>query len=175
MVDRRRLLVTTALACLIGRTAIAAEGFDFRRAEERTALPQIKYLDESGNETDLSALKGRIVVLNLWATWCAPCRAEMPSLDRLQAKYPKDQVLVLALSVDRAPPEKVQQFMKEVGAGNLTVGRDPTVKAARLLQSPGLPATLVIDRDGMEVGRLLGIAAWDGPEAAALIDGLLQS
>ena len=57
MVDRRRLLVTTALACLIGRTAIAAEGFDFRRAEERTALPQIKYLDESGNETDLSALK----------------------------------------------------------------------------------------------------------------------
>lgn len=170
----RRLLLTTALACLIGKTAGAAEGFDFRLAEERTALPQIKYLDESGNETDLSALKGRIVVLNLWATWCAPCRTEMPSLDRLQTKYPKDQVLVLALSVDRAPPEKVRQFIADVGAPNLTVGRDPTVQAARLLNTPGLPTTLVIDRDGQEVGRLLGIAEWDGPDATALIDRLLQ-
>ncbi|WP_169728361.1 TlpA family protein disulfide reductase [Geminicoccus roseus] len=171
--DRRRLLLTTALASLAGWTANAAEKFDFRKPDERTALPEIKYLDESGNETDLSALQGRVVVLNLWATWCAPCRTEMPSLDRLQAKYPKEEVLVLALSVDRAPAEKVQAFMDEVGAEHLTIGRDPTVKAARLLGAPGLPATIVIDQEGLEVGRLLGIAEWDGPQATALIDELL--
>lgn len=170
---RRRLLLTAALASLIGAKAIASEEFDFRKPDERTALPQIKYLDASGNETDLSALQGRVVVLNLWATWCAPCRAEMPSLDRLQAMYPKDKVLVLALSVDRAETDKVHQFLDEIGVTHLEVGRDPTVKAARLLKSPGLPATIVIDQEGFEVGRVLGVAEWDGPEATALIDSLL--
>jgi thiol-disulfide isomerase/thioredoxin len=173
--DRRRLLLFTALASLIGFKARAADDFKFQKLDERTALPEIKYLDGSGNETDLSALKGRVVVLNLWATWCAPCRTEMPSLDRLQAKYPKDQVLVLALSVDRAAPEKVQQFMDEIGVQRLEVGRDPTVKAARLLNAPGLPATILIDKNGLEVGRLLGIAEWDGPAALALVDSLLEA
>ncbi|WP_159710692.1 TlpA family protein disulfide reductase [Geminicoccus flavidas] len=170
----RRLLLTTALASLAGTGTLAAEKFDFRRLPEPAALPQIKYLDESGNETDLAALEGRVVVLNLWATWCAPCRTEMPSLDRLQAKYPKEEVVVLALAVDRAAREKVDQFMDEVGATALVVGHDQTAKAARLLNAPGLPATLVIDREGREVGRLLGIAEWDGPEATALVDELLQ-
>ena len=170
----RRLLLTTALAGLVGRSALAAEKFDFRRLPEPAALPQIKYLDESGNETDLAALEGRVVVLNLWATWCAPCRTEMPSLDRLQAKYPKEEVVVLALAVDRGSKEKVDQFMEEVGATTLVVGHDQTARAARLLNAPGLPATLVIDRAGREVGRLLGIAEWDGPEATALVDELLQ-
>jgi thiol-disulfide isomerase/thioredoxin len=169
--DRRRLLSLLALVALPG-PAFAAEGFDFKRSDERTAVPEIKYLDQGGNETDLAALKGRVVVLNLWATWCAPCREEMPSLDRLQAMYPKDDVTVLALSVDKAPPERVQQFLDDVGVAHLEIGRDPTVKAARLLNAPGLPATLVIDRQGQEVGRLLGIAAWDGPEALELIDEL---
>ena len=165
----RRLLLVAALMALPAST-FAAEEFDFKRSSERTAVPEIEYLDESGNETDLAALKGRVVVLNLWATWCAPCKEEMPSLDRLQAKYAKDDMTVLALSVDRAPPERVRRFLDEVQVANLVVGRDPTVRAARILKAPGLPATLVIDKEGREVGRLLGIAAWDGPEATALID-----
>jgi thiol-disulfide isomerase/thioredoxin len=169
IVDRRRLLLVAALSALPAST-FAAEGFDFKRSPERTAVPQIKYLDESGNETDLVALQGRIVVLNLWATWCAPCKEEMPSLDRLQARYPKDDVTVLALSVDRAAPERVRRFLDDVQVTNLVVGRDPTVKAARTLKVPGLPATLVIDKEGREVGRLLGIADWNGPEAITLIE-----
>lgn len=170
---RRCLLLLTALIGLACLEAKAAEEFKFQKLDERAALPEIKYLDGSGNETDLAALQGRVVVLNLWATWCAPCREEMPSLDRLQANYPKDKVTVLALSVDRAGPERVQQFLADVGVENLEIGRDPTVKAARLLNAPGLPATLLIDRQGLEVGRLLGIAEWDGPEAVALIDAVV--
>ena len=172
--NRRRLLELAALACLIGGRVNASEGFDFRKLDQPAALPEIKYLDASGNETDVAALKGRVVVLNLWATWCAPCRTEMPSLDRLQAKYPKDQMTVLALSVDRAPASKVQAFMDELAVTHLTVGRDPTVKAARTIGSPGLPTTLLISKDGMEVGRLYGTAEWDGAQATAMIDELLK-
>jgi hypothetical protein len=77
--------------------------------------------------------------------------------------------------VDRAPAERVKEFMDTVGVSNLSVYRDPTVKAARLLKVPGLPATLLLDREGREVGRVLGIAEWDGPAAVAAVDRLLQA
>ena len=173
--NRRHLLLSATLFGFCAARARASEQFPLRRPDRPTAVPEIKYLDEAGNETDLAALKGRVVVLNLWATWCAPCRTEMPSLDLLQTSYPKEQVTVLAVSVDRAAPEKVKAFMDDLGISHVTVGRDPTLKAARILGAPGLPTTLLIDRAGMEVGRIYGIAAWEGPEAAAAIDDLLKS
>lgn len=173
--DRRHLLLAAALSPFLASGARAQDGFKLKRLDEPAVLPEIRYLDPAGNETALGALAGRVVILNLWATWCLPCREEMPSLDRLQANYPKDRLTVLALSVDRASQDQVEAFLKEVGATNLTLGLDPKNRVPRLLKVPGLPATLVIDKQGREIGRLYGGAAWDGPEAAALIDGLLAA
>lgn len=137
-------------------------------------LPELRFLDLAGNETSLEAFKGQVVVLNLWATWCAPCREEMPALDRLQARFKDRPVIVLALSVDRAGPERVQAFLAEIGVQHLHVYRDPKAAATRALKVPGLPATILIDRQGREVGRVLGIAAWDGPAAVAAIERILS-
>ncbi len=136
-------------------------------------MPELRFQDLAGNETGLDAFRGQVVVLNLWATWCAPCREEMPSLDRLQAAFAGEPVRVIALSVDRAGPDRVKAFLDEIGAASLTVYRDPTVKAARTLKVPGLPATLLIDREGREVGRVLGLARWDGEAALAAVRRLL--
>ncbi|HET6467593.1 MAG TPA: TlpA disulfide reductase family protein [Geminicoccaceae bacterium] len=138
-------------------------------------VPDLRFFDLDGNEGGLADFHGRAVVLNLWATWCAPCREEMPSLDRLQAMFPKERLVVLALSVDRAGPERVQAFLDEIGVTELEVRRDPKAAAARSLKVPGLPATILIDAEGREVGRLLGIAEWDGPEAVAVVRKLLES
>jgi thiol-disulfide isomerase/thioredoxin len=137
-------------------------------------LPPLRFLDMQGNETGLEAFRGKAVVLNLWATWCAPCREEMPSLERLAGKLDPDQAVVVALSVDRASPERVERFLSEVGAKELRVYRDPKAQTARDLRIPGLPATLVIDKAGNEVGRILGIAEWDSPEAVELVQGVVD-
>ena len=97
----------------------------------------------------------------------------MPSLDRLQAAFADRDVVVLALSVDRAGPERVAAVPGEIGVQHLHVYRDPKAAATRALKVPGLPATLLVDRQGREVGRVLGIAAWDGPAAVAAVERLL--
>ena len=114
-------------------------------------------------------------MLNLWATWCAPCRREMPSLDRLQAKYGGDGLEVIALSLDRGDIAKVRAFFDELAISNLAIYQDPKGRAGRELAAPGLPTTVVIDRAGQEVGRLLGPAEWDSPEALAVIEALMGS
>jgi thiol-disulfide isomerase/thioredoxin len=134
------------------------------------ALPPLRFLDMQGNETGLDAFKGKVVVLNLWATWCAPCREEMPSLRSLAAQLDPEEAVVLALSVDRAGQDRVQRFVDEIGgAGAMLIYRDPKAAAARTLKVPGLPATILVDAEGKEAGRLLGIAEWGSPEALAVV------
>lgn len=134
------------------------------------ALPALRFLDMQGNETGLDAFRGKVVVLNLWATWCAPCREEMPSLRKLAAELDPSQAVVLALSVDRAGQDRVERFIEEIGgSGDMLIYRDPKAAAARTLKVPGLPATVLVDAEGKEAGRLLGIAAWDSPEALAIV------
>lgn len=140
---------------------------------QRGPAPALRFLDLAGNETTLDAFKGRVVVLNLWATWCAPCRDEMPGLDRLQAMFDPKEVLVLALSVDRGGNEKVVTFMQEIGLAHLAVYRDPKAEAARAFKVPGLPATILLDKAGNQAGRVLGIEHWDGPKAVAAVKALL--
>jgi thiol-disulfide isomerase/thioredoxin len=137
------------------------------------ATPPLELADLDGKLHRLADYRGRAVLVNFWATWCAPCREEMPSLDRLQQAFEGEPVRVIALSVDRAGPDRVKAFLDEIGAANLSVYRDPTVKAARTLKVPGLPATLLIDRQGREVGRVLGLARWDGDAAIAAVRRLL--
>jgi thiol-disulfide isomerase/thioredoxin len=167
---RSRLLRLVALAALI--IPLPAAAFNFAPTEPKPA-PDLTFLDAEGNEVRLADFQGEVVVLNLWATWCAPCRREMPSLDRLQAKYGGAGLEVIALSLDRGDVAKVREFFEELEITSLAVYHDPTARAGRELGAPGLPTTVVIDRAGREVGRLLGPAEWDSEEALAVIKALL--
>jgi thiol-disulfide isomerase/thioredoxin len=126
-------------------------------------LPEISFTDETGGALKLSDLRDRVVVLNVWATWCFPCRKEMPTLDRLQAKFDPQNVVVIALSIDRKGLGLVRRFFDEIGVKHLGLYNDASARALRELGLVGLPGTLVIDQAGREIGRLLGGAEWDGP------------
>jgi thiol-disulfide isomerase/thioredoxin len=168
---RSRLSALAALATLI--IPLAAAAFNFAAVEPRPA-PELTFFDADGNEVTLADFEGDVVVLNLWATWCAPCRREMPSLDRLQAELGADGLSVIALSLDRGDVAKVRDFFDELEIEHLAVYHDPEARAGRELGAPGLPTTVVIDRAGREVGRLLGPAEWDSPEALALLRTVLD-
>ena len=167
---RSRLLRLAALAALI--IPLPAAAFNFAPTEPKP-VPELTFLDGEGSEVRLADFRGEVVVLNLWATWCAPCRREMPSLDRLQARYGDAGLEVIALSLDRSDVEKVRAFFDELGITHLAVYQDPQARAGRELGAPGLPTTIVIDRAGREVGRLLGPAEWDSDEALTVIEALI--
>lgn len=140
---------------------------------EPKPLPDIAFQDGAGKPLKLSDWKGRVVLINLWATWCAPCRKEMPDLARLQKELGSDQFEVVAISVDRKGAEASSAFLKETGADNLKLYVEPTTAIVGELQSAGLPATILVDRQGREIGRLLGPADWASPEAQALVRAAL--
>ena len=122
---------------------------------------------------NILAEKGRVVLLNLWATWCAPCRKEMPDLARLEKELGSDQFEVVAISVDRKGAEASAAFLKETGVDNLKLYIEPSTKIVNDVQSAGLPASILIDREGRELGRILGPADWASPEALALVKAAL--
>ena len=138
-------------------------------------LPDIAFADGEGKPLKLSDWKGRVMLVNLWATWCAPCRKEMPDLAKLQKELGSDQFEVVAISVDRKGAEASSAFLKETGADTLKLYVEPTTKIVGELQSAGLPATILVDRQGREVGRLLGPADWASPEAVALVKAALAA
>jgi thiol-disulfide isomerase/thioredoxin len=142
--------------------------------KDRKAVPAFSFGDQAGAQLDLSKWKGRVVLLNLWATWCAPCRKEMPDLAKLQMAFGGTDFEVVALSVDRKGLEASQAFLKEIGVTNLAGYIDAEAKSLAALQALGLPATVLIDRKGLEAGRLLGPADWASPEAQGLVKALLQ-
>ena len=141
--------------------------FVFKKSPE--AMPEFVFLDASGKQRSLKDWRGKVVLLNLWATWCIPCRKEMPGLERLQKDLGSDKFEVVAVSVDRTGIEGAKKFFDGIKVAGLGVFSDPTVRATSTLKAIGLPATLLIDREGREVGRLTGPAEWDSAEAKALI------
>jgi thiol-disulfide isomerase/thioredoxin len=164
---RVRLLCSCVALLVI--VALPALAFNFAPTEPAPA-PKITFLDAEGKELSLADFEGKVVVLNLWATWCAPCRHEMPSLDRLQAGHGGLDLQVVALSLDRGDSlEKIRRFYEEVGVEHLALYRDPEAEVGRAFRAPGLPTTIVIDAAGREIGRVLGAAEWDSPEAIALL------
>lgn len=142
---------------------------NFVPAREPLALEEVTFTDGEGRPLTLADFEGRTVLLNLWATWCAPCREEMPALDRLQAQAGSDAFTVLALSVDRGGIEKPRGFLEEIGIEHLALYHDPSGRAGVKLGAFGLPTTLLIGPDGRSLGRLVGPAHWDAPEAVALV------
>ena len=146
--------------------------FVFRKEPE--TLPAFKFQDADGKERTLADWRGKVVLLNLWATWCLPCRKEMPSLDRLQAAVGSEKFEVVAISVDRKGLEASKKFLAETGVKQLRLYVDASARLASDLKAVGLPATLLIDSEGREIGRLLGPAEWDSEEAARLVRSVVN-
>jgi thiol-disulfide isomerase/thioredoxin len=138
------------------------------------ALKDFAFMNANGQEEMLSDYKGKVILLNFWATWCGPCVEEMPGLDRLQAELGDDKFQVLAVSQDLHGMKKVLQFREKWGLENLAALNDKTTKSGRAAGVFGLPATLLINSDGQEVGRMVGPAEWDSPEAKSLIQHIIS-
>jgi len=145
---------------------------NFKLHDAPKPLPEITFRDGSGKGLSLAAFRGKVVLLNVWATWCGPCRREMPALDRLQAKLGGPGFTVAALSIDRKGIEVVRPFYKEVGIRNLAIYISSSGKATGQLAVTGLPTTLLIGRDGRELGRLVGPAEWDAPKMVEFLKGI---
>ena len=138
---------------------------------EARALPQAGLVDMTDGAASLEVYKGKWVVLNFWATWCAPCRTEMPSLDRLQAARPG--VAVVTVAVGPNPVPAIRRFMDEAGVTKVAMLRDPQAGLARQMGVLGLPVTVLVNPEGLEVARLLGGAEWDQPGALAVLAAVM--
>jgi thiol-disulfide isomerase/thioredoxin len=152
-----------------GQPPLAGEMRKFNVLPTPRPAPEIGFTDLQGTPLQLADFRGKLVLVNLWATWCGPCVEEMPSLDRLQASLKGRDFVVLALSSDRGGARVVEPFLKDHGIANLHIYLDPKSIATRGLGVRGLPTNILIDRDGKEVGRIEGSATWDSAEASALI------
>ena len=133
-------------------------------------VPDIAFSDVDGGEHRLSDYKGTALLVNFWATWCAPCREEMPSLDQLQTQLGDDDFQVLTIAAGRNSPQAIDKFFTETGIENLPTLTDPKMELARGFGVFGLPVTVLIDRDGKEIARLLGEADWSAPAAVSVIE-----
>ncbi len=177
---------SAAAACPFARQSVArispfAKGEVASLAPEKAPapLPVIAFEGPDGKPTTLAAFRGKTVLLNLWATWCAPCRKEMPALDRLQAQLGGKDFEVLALNLDTRNLEKRKAFLDEIGAKSLAFYADPKADALQKLKASakalGLPTTILIDAQGCALGVMQGPAEWDSPDAQALIKAAMGS
>jgi thiol-disulfide isomerase/thioredoxin len=165
--------VTEQLAAL-ARGEVAAATV----AKEPKPLPDLVFNGPDGAQTSLSAFRGRTVLLNLWATWCAPCRHEMPALDKLQGELGGQDFEVVAVNIDTRNPEKPKSWLKEAGIARLAYYADPEARVfqdlKRIGKAVGMPTTLLIDRDGCELALINGPAEWASEDALKLVRAALQ-
>ena len=136
--------------------------------------PPFSFVDTSGNTASLADFSGKLVVLNLWATWCAPCLREMPSLDRMQTRLGED-VVVLAISEDRGGDKVVDPFIEKLGLKSVKFYLDPKSTAEQAFKVQGLPTSFVIGREGSVLGRVEGAAEWDSPRLLDTLKSFLAS
>jgi thiol-disulfide isomerase/thioredoxin len=146
-------------------------------SETPRRVPDLSFRDREGKPVRLADFRGRTVLLNLWATWCVPCRKEMPALDRLQGRMNAKDFAVVAINIDTGDPAKPYRFLSEVGIKNLAYYDDPSTNAfqelKRVGRAVGLPTSILIDRTGCEIGYLAGPAEWSSEEALKLIEAAL--
>ncbi|MDO5647322.1 TlpA disulfide reductase family protein [Paracoccus sp. (in: a-proteobacteria)] len=138
-------------------------------ADAPKPVSDVDFTDPDGGTHSLADWRGQVVLLNFWATWCAPCRHEMPALDNLQAELGGDDFQVVTIATGRNSVDRITAFFDEVGVKHLPVLLDNRQQMARDMGVMGLPVTVLIDRDGNEVARYLGDAEWDSDAAKALI------
>lgn len=147
---------------------------DFVYLDKPRPLPDVRFVDGAGQSRSLADLRGHPLVLNIWATWCVPCRKEMPTLDRLQTTLKGSDALVVPLSIDSKGLPAVETFYREIDIKSLGIYVNQSGDATHLLSVLGIPTTLLVDRDGRELGRKIGPADWDSPDMVALIRSRLK-
>ncbi len=165
------LLLLGAGAVVVFAPAAASPGL---RGYVPYAAPQVPpplaFSDGEGQRLDLGAFAGKVVLLNLWATWCGPCVAEIPALDDLQARFGGEDFQVVAVSVDRGAGGVVEPFLERIGASHLPVYLDPSSRILRQLGVSGVPTSFLLDREGRIIGRAEGDPGWDSAAARRLIE-----
>jgi cytochrome c biogenesis protein CcmG/thiol:disulfide interchange protein DsbE len=152
-----------------GTLQVAASLPNLAWLDDPRGLPETPFFLADGSKATFADFAGRAIVLNFWATWCPPCREEMPSLDRLAAEHGSDDLVVMTLSLDRGDPAQISAFYEEIGADSLEIYHDPSMSVSRALRVFGLPTTLLVDYRGKVVAQLVGTAEWDSPAALAAI------
>lgn len=189
---RRRWLVAMGLAGAAGAAGLgalayfpsahlprpkAALGLPLVMHEQPLVLPPLQILNEAGQPVSMASFKGKFTLLNIWATWCPPCREEMPSLDRLQAQLGGLDFQVIALSMDTGQKGVglVRSFYASIGIKHLAIYQDADAAAIYKLKAVGVPTTLLLDRKGREIGRMSGTAEWDNPTIVAAMRTLIQA
>ena len=179
----RSALLYTAL--LFGANAAFAGAVDWQAAkdaglvklvpaEEPAPVSDVEFTDPKGGTHTLADYKGKVVLLNFWATWCAPCREEMPSLDALQKAKGGEDFEVLTVASGRNTAAAINRFFQESGVTGLPTLTDPQMALARAFGVMAMPATILIDAEGNEVARMTGDADWSSPAALALVDQMLS-
>ena len=141
---------------------------------EARSVPAFKFLDGDGNYLTLADFRGKIVALQFWATWCFPCREELPTVDALQGELGGADFTFIPLSVDRDGSDLVRQYYADNGIVNLSVYIDEGMNAARAMLVNGIPYTILLNREGMEIARVLGDRNWYTPEAIALMRNIIE-
>ena len=145
----------------------------FKATDRAISVTELAFNDESGTKRSLADWQGKTVLFNLWATWCAPCRAEMPALDALQKDLGGDRFEVVPVSVDLGTPEKPRRFYSEIGMKNAGFFHDGDLETLNVLKKAGLafglPATLLINKSGCVLGTLNGPAEWHSDDAKELV------
>ena len=136
------------------------------------SLPRLEFQDSVGRNLTLENFRGSFILLNVWATWCPPCKQEMPSVNRLVSYFSADDLKILPLSIDVSGVPAVRYFYKSMHLDKLLIYVDPSTKAMQVLSASGIPATVLINRDGLEIGRVIGATKWDAPE---IIDQLSKA
>ena len=180
MIKVARALILLSVLCLPGLSDVAADAAavpglpQFSPVDPPRPAPDITVTGRDGKAIRLSELRGRPVLINLWATWCVPCVAEMPSLERLAAERAGGPLAIMAISEDRKGEALVAAFVERLNLASLRIYLDNKGAATRAFGVDAIPTTILIDRQGREVGRLLGAVAWDGPAARKLIDRLVD-
>ena len=164
---------------VVGRVKEAEKGAVAAAASPKQAQPMtsLDFFGPQGEPVSLEAFRGRVALVNLWATWCVPCREEMPALDRLQAKLGSGDFEVVAINVDTARLERAKDFLKDTGVKNLAFYSDPKADVFYRLRTAGkvvgLPTTFLVGRDGCEIAVMSGPADWASDDAIALIRAAL--
>ena len=148
--------------------------FPFDLLDPPRPLPELRFVDGEGRPLTLADFRGKVILLNIWATWCIPCLREMPTLDRLQAKLGGPRFEVVVLSIDIGGIPVVEKFYRALKLDSLGIYVDKTLRVKRDLGIVGIPTTLLIDRQGREIGRLAGPAEWDSKEAIKAIRRYLE-
>lgn len=162
-------LAAAGTASADGRPPLAGQMKKFTLHPSPRPAPEAPFKTKDGAATSLADFRGRVLLVNYWATWCSPCVAEMPSLDRLEAVLGGADFAILPIASDRAGLRVVEPFYAKTDLKRLPIYLDQDMKFTRGSGVRGLPTTLIVDRAGREIGRMEGDAVWDAPEAQALI------